>query len=425
MQKKNWYPLDNAAKIYPPNTTEASPFVFSFTARLASEVDPEVLQKAVNLSLEVMPTFKTRLKRGIFWYYLERNNKVATVKPQPAHYLKQITPESNNGYMFEVFYRKNTVTINLHHSLTDGTGGTNFFLEILFEYFKLMGYDVESEGVIRPSAAPHAYEESEDTFRVFDKKLKNNSEKEYSAYKFKGTPFSHDGYGIVCGVCKVDQLKALAKQYGATVTEYLAALYMYVIYETCLQGKPEKNKRVQILVPINLRKRFSSNTVRNFSLFVRLKHDFHNEISFEECIELCKKQLAEGSTTEKIEQLIHSNVKLEKNPFMKIIPLFLKDIAMRLVYRRVGENLQSGDLSNIGLIKTPESFSKYLKDIAFVIGPTASAQQNITVIGYNGKIYISSARGYVETRIERELFKRLAKNGVELTIYSNYWESEV
>ena len=202
-----------------------------------------------------------------------------------------------------------------------------------------ISYEVESEGVIRPSAAPHAYEESEDTFRVFDKKLKNNSEKEYSAYKFKGTPFSHDGYGIVCGVCKVDQLKAVAKKYNATITEYLAALYMYVIYETCLQGKPEKNKRVQILVPINLRKRFSSNTVRNFSLFVRLKHDFHNEISFDECVELCKKQLAEGSTTQKIEELIHSNVKLEKNPLMKIIPLFWKARAFPitivvLIFRR-------------------------------------------------------------------------------------------
>ena len=62
MQKKNWYPLDNAAKIYPPNTSATSPFVFSFTARLESEVDPKVLQKAVNLALEKKPTFKTRLK---------------------------------------------------------------------------------------------------------------------------------------------------------------------------------------------------------------------------------------------------------------------------------------------------------------------------------------------------------------------------
>ena len=98
---------------------------------------------------------------------------------------------------------------------------------------------------------------------------------------------------------------------------------------------------------------------------------------------------------------------------------------MRLAYKRVGEVLQTGDLSNIGLLKTPESFSKYLKDIAFVIGPTAGAQQNLSVIGYNGKIYISSARAYVETKIERELFKKLANNGVDVTVYSNYWESEV
>lgn len=425
MPKKNWYPLDNAAKIYPPNTNSISPFVFSFTARLESEVEPEVLNKAVIISLNKMPTFKTRLKRGIFWYYLEENLKVPLVKPQPAHYLKQITPESNNGYMFEVFYRKSTVTINLHHSLTDGTGGINFFLDILFEYFKLMGYDVESEGVIRPSALPHIIEESEDTFRVFDQKIKDKSEKEHTAYKFKGTPFSHDGYGIVAGVCEIDQLKALAKKYGATITEYLSAVYMYVIYETCLKAKPEKNKRVQILVPMNLRKRFSSNTVRNFTLFVRLKHDFNNTITFEECVELCKKQMAEGSTIEKIERMIHSNVKLEKNPLMKVVPLFIKDFAMRLAYKRVGENLQSGDISNIGLIKTPESFSKYLKDIAFVIGPTADAQQNFSIIGYNGKVYISSARSYVETRIEREFFKKLADGGIDLTVYSNYWESEL
>ena len=133
--KKYWYPLDNAAKIYPPNTNASSPFVFSFTARLNEEVDPEVLQQALNELLLKMPTFKTRLKRGIFWYYLESNNKPFIVKPQPAHYLKQITPDSNNGYLFEIFYRNTTVTANFYHALTDGTGGVNFFIELLFEYF--------------------------------------------------------------------------------------------------------------------------------------------------------------------------------------------------------------------------------------------------------------------------------------------------
>lgn len=422
---KRWYPLDNAAKIYPPNTTSKSPFVFSYTARINEEVEPELLERALNIALSNKPTFKTRLKRGVFWYYLENNNKIARVKPQPAHYLKQITPNSNNGFMFEVFYRKSTITIKYHHSLTDGTGGVNFFLEILFEYFKLCGHNVESEGVLRPSAAPHVIEESEDTFRVVDEVRKVKSRKENNAYKFKGTPFNHDGYGIIAGVCPIEEVKKVAKQYDTTITIYLAALYMYVIYESCLQGKPVKNKEVKILVPMNLRKHFSSTTARNFSLFVRLGHDFTNPITFEQCVELCKEQMKEGSKREVIENMIHSNVKLEKNPFMKLVPLFFKDIAMKIAYARVGENLQSGDLSNIGLIKTPECFNGLLKDIVFVIGPTASAQQNFSVIGYNKNLYISSARGYVETRIEREFFKKLANAGVNITVYSNYWEAEL
>lgn len=425
MAKKYWYPLDNAAKIYPPNTSQKSPFVFSFTARLEEEVDPELLENALNTLLAKMPTFKTRLKRGIFWYYLETNAKRAIVKPQPEHYLKQITPESNNGYLFEVFYRKTTLTVNFHHSLTDGTGGVNFFLELIFEYFKLCGYAVESEGVIRPSAAPHVIEESADDYSSYAKKSENSPEKEGFAYKFKGTPFVYDGYGIIAGVCPIEDVKQLAKKYDTTITVYLAALYMHAIFKTCLEGKPVKNKDVKILVPINLRKKFSSNTVRNFALFVRLKHDFKEEITFDECVELCKKQMKEGTETEVIEDLIHSNVKLEKNPLLKLTPLFLKDIVMKLAYLRVGENLQSGDLSNIGLIKTPECFEGKLRDIAFVIGPTKNAQQNFCVIGYENRLYISSARGYVETKIEREFFSRLAKEGVDLTIYSNYWEAEV
>ena len=425
MARKNWYALDNAAKIYPPNTSEKSPFVFSFTARLNEEVDPELLERALNLLLQHRPTFKTRLKRGIFWYYLEENNRPALVKPQPAHYLKQIVPESNNGYMFEVFYRRNTLTMNFHHSLTDGTGGVNFFLDLIFEYFKLCEYPVESEGILRPSASPHIIEESEDTFRKIDRKKTPSPAFESLAYKFRGTPFAYDGYGIMAGICKTEQVKELAKKYDTTVTVYLAALYMYSIYRTCLEGKPVKNKQVKILVPINLRKRFNSNTVRNFSLFTRLKHDFKDPITFEQCIELCKTQMKAGLEPDVIDGIIHSNVKLEKNPLLMLTPLFLKDIIMKLVYSRVGENVQSGDLSNIGLIKTPESFKGRLKDIVFVIGPTKTAQQNFTVIGYEDRLYIASARGYVETKIEREFFTHLSKNGVDVTVYSNFWEAEV
>ena len=425
MSKKNWYPLDNAAKIYPPNTNSESPFVFSFSARIDEDVDPDLLNRALNAQLQKMPTFKTTLKRGFFWYYLESNPRQAVCKPQPANYLRKIDQETNNGFMFEVFYRKDIITINFHHCLTDGTGGINFFLELLFNYFSMRGDNVETEGVIRPSAAPHVFDEAEDTFRVFDKKKAGISLFEKDAYRFKGRPYDYDGCGIISAVCSVDDLKRVAKSYNATITEYLVAQYMLSIYEAWLKDKPVKNKDVKILVPINLRSRFSSKTMRNFTLYVRCKHDFHEDISLEDCIKMCQEQMAKGLETEEIEKMIHYNVKLEKNILMKVVPLFLKDIAMKLSYMRVGENLQSGDVSNIGLIKTPECFNGRLKDIAFLIGPTKSAKQNLGVIGYNGKIYISSARGYVENDIERILFRKLAENGIDLTVTSNYWEEDL
>ena len=104
---------------------------------------------------------------------------------------------------------------------------------------------------------------------------------------------------------------------------------------------------------------------------------------------------------------------------------FIKDIAMKLTYLKVGENLQSGDLSNIGLIKTPDCFKDYLKDITFLIGPNARAGQNFGVIGYNGKIYITSARNYVESALERKFFRKLASDGADITVTSNYWEVEL
>lgn len=425
MAKKNWYPLDNAAKIYPPNTNSESPFVFSFSARIDREVDPELLDRALNAQLQKMPTFKTALKRGFFWYYLESNFRPARCEPQPDNYLRKIEPEKNNGYMFEVFYRKNIITINFHHCLTDGTGGINFFLELLFNYFSMRGDEVETEGVIRPSAAPHVFDEAEDTFRVFDKQKANISLFEKDAYRFKGSPYDYDGCGIICAKMPVDDIKAVAKKYNATITEYLTALYMLTIYEAWLKDKPVKNKDVKILVPINLRTRFVSKTMRNFTLYVRCKHDFHTDISLEECIALCKEQIAKGLDTEEIEKLIHYNVKIEKNVFIKIVPLFLKDVVMKLSYMHVGENLQSGDISNIGLVKTPECFNGRLIDLTFVIGPTKSAKQNLGVIGYNGNIYITSARGYVENDIDRILIRKLADSGIDITVTSNFWEADL
>ena len=134
--------------------------------------------------------------------------------------------------------------------------------------------------------------------------------------------------------------------------------------------------------------------------------------------------MKEGLSKERLDALIHDNVKVEKNFFMKIVPLFIKDAVIRMVYNKVGENLQTGNISNIGIVELPQSMQKYVTDFTMAIAPTYTCKQQLGAITYNGNLYITSAREFVETNFEREFFTTLSKNNVHVEIFSNNWEAK-
>ncbi len=425
MKKKTWYPLDNAAKLYPAISNPRRPNNFSYSVRLIEKVEKDILEKAVNIILIKSPTFKTKLKRGIFWYYLEKNYKPFVVQKEIPNYLSYFDHDENNGYLFRIFYNENKITIVSFHALSDGDGILTFFKSIIAEYLYLKGYNIDSENLITPLDAPYTADNGEDSFvREYNKKAKK-LEKEKKVFKVDGTPFDYDGYGIITAKINLAQLKTLCKKYNATITEYLVGLYMYTIYNVYIRNKKIKNKVVSILVPANMRKRYPSTTLRNFSLFVRPKHDFgKEELDLDACIETCKKQMKEGLSKEKLDAIIRDNVKNQKNVFMKIVPLFIKDLVIRGVYSKVGENLQTGNISNIGIVELPASMQKYITDFTMAITPTFSCKQQMGAITYNGNLYITSTREFVETTFEREFFTTLSKNSVSVEIFSNNWEAK-
>lgn len=98
-----WYSLDNAAKIFPPSKSKKDPKIFRFSVTLFDEVKVDVLNKALNETLDEYPIFKSSLRKGIFWYYLEEENKVYEVKKEDKCPCSKI---SNNN-LFEVsVYKK-------------------------------------------------------------------------------------------------------------------------------------------------------------------------------------------------------------------------------------------------------------------------------------------------------------------------------
>ncbi len=53
--KKNtpWRRLDNAAKIFPPTSGKRDPKVFRFACELREPVEPEILQTALDVTMEL------------------------------------------------------------------------------------------------------------------------------------------------------------------------------------------------------------------------------------------------------------------------------------------------------------------------------------------------------------------------------------
>ena len=71
MEKLRWLRLDNAAKIYPAARSQRWSNVFRLSASLQETVDVAVMQSALDVTVRRFPSIAARLRKGVFWYYLQ------------------------------------------------------------------------------------------------------------------------------------------------------------------------------------------------------------------------------------------------------------------------------------------------------------------------------------------------------------------
>lgn len=431
-QGKKWYSLDNSSKIFPATTSDGRKNTFFLSAVLKEEVNKEILEQAVNEVLKRFPSFCVRLKRGMFWYYLEENTKPFKLTEENANFLETFDEKENNNYLFKVSAFEKKITITFFHAITDGNGGIEFLKALVFEYLLLLGKPVKREGIIKNLEAPALNSETEDTSVLVSSTDKNvKLPKDKKAFRTSGTPFEYDGQGVIIGSIKVDELKEVTKKYNVTITCYLTAVLIYSIYQAFIQNKKQSislkknNKNVVVFIPVNMRKVFGGETLRNFLGYIRLNHDFNIEVSFEEILNSCKKQMKDKLTEENMKKLVSDNVKIEKNFFLRIMPLFIKDLAIRLSYSRLGDCLHTCNLSNLGSVDIPKSMKEYVEDIYFILDVGAKTKTNVSVVGYLDHINVCFARFFKETELERLFFKHFSDLGMNIKIISNYWEKRI
>ena len=414
--------LDNAAKIYPAASKRNWKALFRLSADLTEAVDPVVLAQAQKSVLARFPGFSLKLKRGAFWYYLEHNEGEPDITPDVAYPCAPMDFRENKGFMFRVRYHGSRIAVEIFHALSDGSGGLCFLKTLVAEYLLLKyGAVIPRDKQILDCTQPAPPGETEDAYAKYARDV-TRSRSEADAYYMRGTKEANDYINVVTGIIPTSDVLVLAKEKNVSLTEYLASVLIMAIDK--IQRNAAKHgkrlKPVKVCVPINLRSFYPTNTMRNFASYVNPGIDpNYGVFTFDEVLSAVHHYMRSEVTEKMLNAKITKNIRTERYKMLRLTPLFLKNIAMKYSFNRLGDRKSSISISNLGAVHLPPEMSAYVVRMDFILGPLSRNKVVCGAISYNGKLILNFVRTIKESILEREFFRYLVRMGVPVKIESN------
>ncbi len=421
-RKLRWMQLDNSAKIYPAAATNSWTNVFRLSASLKDDIDREILQSALDVTVRRFPSISVRLRRGVFWYYLEEIAHAPAPIDEKPYPLSRMSFKQIRKCAFRVLVYKNRIAVEFFHSLTDGSGGLTFLKSLISEYV-YQRYDVSvpaTHGVLDRLEEP-SDSELEDSFFKHSGHVAL-SRREPNSYRIYGDT-EEDGFRhITTFILDSQSIHKRAKALGVTVTAFLAAAIIKagIALQNIDCPYERRQKPVKVLIPVDLRRLYGSNTLRNFALYTTPGIDTRlGKYTLEEIAKLVYHQMCMEINKNYMSAKIKTNVKDEENKLLKIVPLFLKNAVMRLVFLLFGERKSMLSLSNLGVVELPDTLKEYVRRLDFILSVQSNAPYNASAISYNGLTYLGITRNITEPRLERELYRVLSEDGIHVKLESN------
>lgn len=410
-----WTKLDNAAKIFPPNTHEKDTKVFRFACELKEEVDKDILQEAVSKTIQLFPIYRYVLRKGLFWYYFERTELMPEVVEEFKPPCSTIYHPNRKNLLFEVTYYRRRINLEIYHALADGTGALAFLKTLLYFYITIkhkedfrgqlpqLDYDASFAQKMDDSFLKHY------TGEKFPKRVKVDR-----AYRITGRRSIDNRYKVVEGVMSVKEVLALAHHYNTTMTVYLTALFIKAI----AMEMPARAKRYPVVlsIPVNLRNYFPSITARNFFSTINISYHFGKmSDDIDSIIAEVKEAFARELTEEKLRKHMNRLSALEHNAFTRVVPLFIKDWVLRFA-NYISDKGITATLSNVGKVTIAKELAPYIdKFICF----SSARRPQIGMCSFGDNLLVCIASPFDSMDIQKNFYRMLTHEGIEVTIASN------
>lgn len=420
-KRDTWYKLDLSGTVYPTLQRRTFSNVYRVSATLTEEIRPDVLQQALDMTLPRFPAYKVAMRTGFFWRYLEPNDRPGPfVRPDIVNPCMPMHFRANNRYLIRVYYYHKRISVEMFHSLADGFGALCFLKTLTAVYLRLLGHDIPNTcGVLDIHAEPDP-EELEDAYLRYANSKYKPARRNGGAYSLRGTPEPFYTLNIICGIMPSDQVYKVAKSYGASVTEYLNAVLLYALLQKQKDENPRREKPVKIAMPVNLRQFFPSNTLRNFINMVYPSIDPRmGEYSFEEIVKQVHHFMRYYINEKFMNADMTTNTATLQHPFIRVVPLALKELVVREFYRHVQDGQSSAGLTNLGIIPVPPEMEALVERIEGILGQPFSKRTNCAIMSYRNQLMVNFSSSIKETDVERYFFRKLVQDGIHVKIESN------
>ncbi|MDL2257952.1 hypothetical protein LJC42_02185 [Eubacteriales bacterium OttesenSCG-928-K08] len=405
-----WYALDDAAKIYPLSMRHGQMSVFRLSVYFRHDVVPELLQMALTFTIKRFPSFATTVKKGFFWHYLDTAKRKYTIEPDIGIPCSPLQISRSGSQSFRVLYYQNRMSVECFHILTDGTGGMIFLKTLTAEYLRLLGVEHSiAEGILNTNEMPKKSETVNEFLRA-EKAEEISGFLDKPALQMSGRISKTKPARVLHFKMDAGKLKEAAQKNNTTITAYMLAL----IFIANKSATDELKGTINIQVPVNMRKFYPSDTLRNFSMYCIIKLPIDDIDDTSSIIEEISNQLTQKASLDSMREMLNSTGQMVK--LMRYVPLTIKAPVARAVYGFLGDITFSNTLSNLGVANMPPKMAQQIDCIEVLLGSATTSRASCGLVTFENTAILSITKMTSDPSFEETLFDLLTADGIEPTV---------
>nr|WP_245354354.1 alcohol acetyltransferase [Brachybacterium sacelli] len=440
--------------------SDVDPKVFRLSAELDHEVDPELLQAALESTYERYRLYHAVLRRGVFWYYLQDSDLHPQVSAEETAPCAPIYQADRRTLLFRVMHHRRRISLEVFHALSDGTGALGFLTDLVGEYARRRfpeqpeqpersreepGPAAESEQAAeepvhhlttddfvhyfrrrrrRPDAwaervafsreaapAPLTIAESVGADDAPAAREERPTLPATPVHRVRGTRTPDDRPRLVELTMPVAPVLDLARAEGAALTMYLTAVLFEAVRRS--SGGLGEARTLAASVPVNLRQSFPSTSARNFFATTRVQHTYaEGEDSLGAVCRELERDFRAKASAGHLEHKLRRFLRFERMPVLRVVPRPLKDVILSLVNRVANRGLTVA-VSNLGRVALPEPAASHVHRLLFHV---SAVRPQISAVSHGGVLTISFTSPFLETDHVREFARILTAAGVDVSV---------